>query len=275
MVSAKYASTYERRAAGFRAFLLSFFFSCVLGSWSNPLRAGDVPVVAAASDLQFALEVVRKQFEARTGKRIKLSFGSSGNFASQIRHGAPVELYFSADESYALALAREGYAFDEGRLYAEGRLAILIPHGSPLKSDGSLRDLSRAIDDGRLGKFAIANPDHAPYGRRAMEVLQRLGLWGPIKARLVLGENVSQAAQFSTSGSAHGGIVAYSLVLAPEISRLGTYDLIPADWHRPLRQRMVLMKDAGPTARRFYAFVASPDGQETLGRFGFSLPAVE
>jgi molybdate transport system substrate-binding protein len=181
-------------------------------------------------------------------------------------------MYLSADESYVVDLAKDGFTRDQGELYAVGRIVIIVPHGSPLEPDGTLEDLRAALEDGRVQKFAIANPEHAPYGRRAEEALRHAGLWQAIVHRLVLGENVSQAAQFATSGSAQGGIVAYSLALSPKVSALGTFELIPAAWHAPLRQRMALLEDAGATAERFFAFVQQPAARAIMRRFGFVLP---
>lgn len=236
------------------------------------VRAEEPPLVAAAADLQFALTEVAEAFRERTGDAITLTFGSSGNFARQIRDGAPFQVYLSADEQFVLDLAAEGYTRDEGELYAVGRIVLQVPEGSPLEVDGTLEDLRAALTDGRLKRFAIANPEHAPYGRRAEEALRHVGLWDAIQPYLVLGENVSQATRFATSGNAQGGIVAYSLVLAPEVASLGHHALIPADWHAPLRQRMVLLKDAGPVAERFFRFVQAPESREILIRFGFVLP---
>src|SRR5688500_7238595 len=151
-----------------------------------------------------------------------------------------------------------------GTLYAVGRTVIIVPHGSPLTADGTFEDLRAALNDGRVQKFAIANPEHAPYGRRAEEALRHAGLWEAIEDRLVLGENVSQAAQFATSGSAEGGIIAYSLALSPKVSALGPFELIPAEWHDPLPQRMELLKDAGATAERFFAFVQQPSARAIM-----------
>lgn len=237
-----------------------------------PTHADEPPVVAGAADLQFALEEIAKAFTADTGLTVKLSMGSSGNFARQIRQGAPFQMYLSADENYVLDLARDGFTRDEGALYAVGRIVIIVPHGSPLKADGSLEDLKAALADGRLAKFAIANPDHAPYGKRAEEALRHQGLWDAVQPKLVLGENVSQAAQFATSANAQGGIIAYSLALSPKLSALGSYALIPADWHSPLRQRMVLLKNAGPVAERFYAYVQQPAARAIFRKYGFVLP---
>lgn len=236
-------------------------------------RAAAVPVVAAASDLQYALTEVAAAFERSSGRAVKLSFGSSGNFVRQIIQGAPFELFFSADEAYARELSERGLTVDRGALYALGRLALFVPNGSPVKADAGLDDVAAALADGRLRKLAIANPEHAPYGRAAREVLMKTGLWQTAQAHLVMGENISQAAQFAASGSAEAGIVAYSLVLSARMARAGRHVLLPAAWHAPLRQRAVLLKGAGDTARLFYAYAQSPRARAVFEKYGFVLPA--
>lgn len=230
------------------------------------------PIIAAASDLQFALTEISDRFAEDSKERVRLTFGSSGNLARQIKSGAPFELFLSADEAFILELAQDGRLQGEGVVYAQGRLALFVPHGSALKADGSLKDLAAAADDGRLVKLAIANPEHAPYGRRAKEVLVHLGLWDSLSSRLVYGENVTQAAQFAVSGAASGGIIAYSLSLAGNIGQKGSSALIPADWHEPLRQRMALTSNAGPIATKFYHYLQSPVARDILARNGFTLP---
>lgn len=255
-----------------RAILALLIGLSLSGIALRPGMAEEPPVIAGAADLKFALEEVAAAFRRDTGGEVRLAFGSSGNFYRQIRQGAPFQMFLSADEQFALDLARKGFALDEGMLYAVGRIVVLVPHGSPLKANGTLADLRAALADGRVEKFAIANPEHAPYGRRAEEALRHAGLWEQIEDKLVLGENVAQAAQFATSGATQGGIVAYSLALSPEISELGSYALIPQDWHEPLRQRMVLLRGAGETARRFHAYVQEPAARAIFRRFGFVLP---
>ena len=254
--------------------LLAVFVAGLAGALvrTNATAAQDVPTIAAASDLQFALSDVAATFRQETGREVKIAFGSSGNFFRQIRQRAPFEMFLSADEKFVADLTAEGLTENEGNLYAMGRIALIVPHGSPLKADGTLTDLRAALADGRLQRFAIANPEHAPYGRRAEEALRHAGLWEAIEDKLVLGENVSQAAQFATSGGAEAGIIAYSLALAPDVSKLGEHALIPEDWHEPLRQRMVLLKGAGETARLFHDFVKSSKGRDILKGYGFVLP---
>ena len=243
------------------------------GLTAPPLHAQPAEAtLAAASDLKFAIEEVALRFEKDTGQRIRLVFGSSGNFKTQILQGAPFHLFMSADENFVYELADAGRTEDRGRAYAVGRIGIMVPSGSPLKADGELKDLAAALKDGRLQKFAIANPDHAPYGARAREALRHAGLWDAIQPRLVLGENISQAAQFATSGSAQGGIIALSLALAPAVARTGSFQLIPEAWHQPLRQRMVLVKGAPPSAKAFYDYLSTPAAQQIMARYGFAMP---
>lgn len=250
-----------------------FAFVIAVGLIGAPsINAQDLPTIAAASDLQFALGEVAGAFKNETGREVKVTFGSSGNFYRQIQQGAPFQMYLSADEQFILDLAKKGLTPDQGVLYAIGRIVIITPRGSPLKADAELNDLRAALTDGRLQKFAIANPEHAPYGTRAEEALRHARLWDALKNKLVLGENVSQAAQFATSGSTQGGIIAYSLALSPNVSKLGTFALIPESWYKPLRQRMVLLKTANDTARQFYGFVQGPSGRTILRRYGFVLP---
>jgi molybdate transport system substrate-binding protein len=251
--------------------LLSSVFAHAFLAWGATANA-NVPNIAAASDLQFALQEVADNFTKQTGRAVKLSFGSSGNYRRQIAEGAPFELFLSADEAYVYALAKEGKTLDDGALYALGRIVLFVPKSSTIKVDAGLKDLSAALADGRLKKFAMANPEHAPYGRAAREALMHARLWDQMSPRLVLGENVSQAAQFATSGSTQGGIIAHALAISPALTARGEFALIPAEWHQPLKQRMVLMKNAGETARTFYRYLQSPPAREVFKRYGFTLP---
>lgn len=262
-----FGGTTMRRPRYIFAIAVALAFTVLSGA-----RAAEPPLIAAASDLQFALTEISTSFMAKTGQSVRLTFGSSGNFARQIRSGAPIELFLSADEKLVGALAHDGLTDGEGELYAEGRLVLIVPNGSPLKADGSLADLAAALGDGRLSKLAIANPEHAPYGARAKEVLIAKGLWDQIQGKLVFGENVSQATQFAVSGAADGGIIAQSLAVSPAIATLGVSAVIPAEWHSPLRQRMVVTKKAGETARQFFDFVRGPEARAVLQRNGFILP---
>lgn len=236
--------------------------------------AAETPVVAAAADLKFALPELAEGFRQQTGAQVKLVFGSSGNFTQQIEQGAPFELFLSADEAYIRRLSQRGLTADEGALYAIGRIVLFAPRGSPLRAEEGLPGLKAALAAGAIKRFAIANPEHAPYGRAARAAVQQAGLWSAIEPKLVFGENAAQAMQFAASGSSQGGIVPLSLSKAPDIAKLGSFALIPAAWHdtEPLRQRMVLLKSAGAVARAFYDYLQQPPAREMFVRYGFVLP---
>ena len=241
-------------------------------SIAAPAHANDGPVIAAASDLKFALDEIVAEFRKTTGRSVRVAYGSSGNFFRQIAQDAPFELFLSADEEFIFKLADQGLTLDRGAQYATGRIVLFAPKGSPVRPDARFDDLRQALADGRLVKLAIANPEHAPYGRAAMEALKSAGLWPAVEPKLVLGENVSQAAQFAASGSTQAGIFALSLALAPNFRDAGSYVPIPEALHRPLRQRMVLLSKAGATARAFYAFSQGPVARAIFRRYGFLLP---
>ncbi|AMY68374.1 molybdate ABC transporter substrate-binding protein [Frigidibacter mobilis] len=254
-----------------RAFFLAVALVGLLPG-SGAIAQTEAPVIAAASDLSFAVGEIAARFQAETGMEVRLSLGSTGNFARQIREGAPFQMFMAADEQFILDLHRDGFARDEGALYGVGRIVVKVPDGSTLAADGTLEALRAALEAGQITRFAIANPEHAPYGKRAEEALRHAGLWDAIQPHLVLGENVSQAAQFALSGNAEGGIIAYSLALAPDLAAQGSHDLIPEDWHEPLHQRMVLLNGAGPVAEAFYAYIQTPPAREIMERYGFTLP---
>lgn len=255
-----------------------FFLLIVLGATcssageSHQQGSATEPVVAAAADLKFALDEIAAAFKKDTGHSVKLTFGSSGTFATQIRNGAPFQMYLSADEEYVSRLHVDGFTRDAGTLYAIGRIVLMAPSTSKLPVDSELRGLAAQLKAGQIKRFAIANPEHAPYGRRAEEALRKAGQWEQIRPKLVLGENVAQAAQFATSGSADGGIVALSLARSPQIAKMARFAVIPADWHAPLRQRMVLLKNAGATAHSFYRYLQTPATRSIMSRYGFELP---
>jgi molybdate transport system substrate-binding protein len=234
--------------------------------------AQPAPAVAAAADLQFALAEIAQRFAQEQGDRVELVFGSSGTLTRQIHDGAPFEMFLSADETFVEQLAAAGLTRDAGALYAFGRIVVFAPQGSALTVDERLVGLSRLLESGRVSRFAIANPEHAPYGRAAEAVLRKRGLWDALQPHLVRGDNVAQAAQFATTGNAVGGIIAYSLALAPGMKQRGTFALLPETDHPPLRQRMVLLKRAGSVAERFYRYLQGPGARAILERYGFTLP---
>lgn len=241
-----------------------------LAAFGSGMAQDRPPIVAAASDLKFAVSEIAARFEVDSGRKVALNFGSSGNFARQIQQGAPFELFMSADEDFVFRLADGGFTRDRGDLYAIGRIVLYAPKGSKLALDPELKGLRATWNDVR--KFAIANPEHAPYGRAAEQALRALKLWEFVQPKLVLGENIAQTAQFVTTRSAEAGIIALSLALAPELARQGDHVLLPETLHNPLRQRMVLTRRAGETAAMFYAYLQQPPARAILKNYGFMLP---
>ncbi|HZQ62506.1 MAG TPA: molybdate ABC transporter substrate-binding protein [Casimicrobiaceae bacterium] len=234
-------------------------------------RAQDVPNVAAAADLQFALDEIAAGFARETGRQVRITYGSSGNFRRQIAQGAPYELFLSADESYPLALAKEGRTRDRGVVYAVGRIALVAANDSPLVPDERFDGLRQALAAGRISRFAIANPEFAPYGRAAREALVHAGAWDSLQGKLVLGDNVAQAAQYVLTAAVQGGIISLAHARSAALAYRIRYALVPEDWHEPLRQRMVLMKNAGATATAFYDYLQQPGARAILTRYGFGI----
>ena len=256
---------------GLRHFAIGVVVLCALNAAATAI-AQRPATVAAASDLNFALTEIAELYAREHGQRVNLVFGSSGTLTRQVRDGAPFELFLSADEAFVQELADAGLTRDKGVLYAIGRIVLFAPPGSPLEPKEGLDGLARLLADGGVTRFAIANPEHAPYGRAAEAVLRKQGLWVQLRPRLVLGENVSQAAQFAATADTVGGIIAYSLAVAPNMRDRGTFALVPDTDHPPLRQRMVLLKRAGPVAERFFRYLQEPPARAILARYGFTLP---
>lgn len=232
------------------------------------------PAVAAAANLSGALTEMADAFARDGGGRIELVFGASGALTRQILDGAPFELFLAADESYPQRLVDAGLTRGDGVVYALGRLAIYAPTDSPLAVDGDLEGLAAWIRSGAPGRFAMANPDVAPYGSAARDVLRAAGLWNDLQPRLVFGENVTQAARFATTGNAVGGLVAYSLALSPDLADRGRHAVIPDTRHEPLRQRMVLLRSAGPTAAAFYNYLQADTARAIFERHGYDVPGL-
>jgi molybdate transport system substrate-binding protein len=230
------------------------------------------PLVAAAANLNFVLTEIVDQFARDRGTRVEPVFGASGTLTRQIQEGAPFELFLAADEDFPKQLTKAGLTRDAGVVYAVGRLVIFAPTGSPLRVDERLEGLARLAKADGVTRFAIANPDVAPYGKAAEAVLRKRGLWDSIRPHLVFGDTIAQAAQFATTGNAVGGIIAYSLVLAPGFGTRGTYAVIPDADYPPLRQRMVILKRANPTAMQFYTYLQSGAARAVFRKHGYGVP---
>ncbi|MDO8263260.1 MAG: molybdate ABC transporter substrate-binding protein [Gallionella sp.] len=257
-----------RIVSRFAARILIFVCLFVAGQTAH---AGEKITIAAAADLKFALDEIVVLFSrAHPADQVETIYGSSGKFQTQIRQGAPFDLYFSADIAYPRALKAEGFAA-EVQPYAVGRIVLW----SPSRDAGrmTLADLA----DPAIRKIAIANPKHAPYGKRAEEALKASGVWEKVEAKLVYGENVAQAAQFVQTGNAQIGIIALSLALSPELAKQGGYALIPDKLHQPLEQGFIVTRRAAnnPLAQAFARFMAGQEARAVMTRFGFGLPGEE
>ncbi len=226
--------------------------------------------VAAAASIKPALDEIVATYAARTGIRVEAVYGASGNLRRQIVQGAPFDLFLSADEETALALAKDGHAVDNGTIYAQGELVVFAPNGGVFTPDAVLQGLSTAIAAGRITRFAIASPEHAPYGKAAEQALRKAGLWDQIKPVLVTGENVAQAAQFAISGSTQGGLFARSLALTDAVRAAGTVAVLPAGSHDPINQRMVLLKRGGAEARAFFNDLSGKEAGAAFARHGLA-----
>jgi len=239
--------------------------------WAGPVQAGEVSI-AAAADLNFVFKELVADFEKKTGNTVKLSLGSSGNFYAQLSNGAPFDLYFSADIGYPKKLEEAGMA-EPGTLYmyAVGRIVVWVPQGSPIDV-GSLG--IKALQHPSVKKIAIANPKHAPYGRAAVAAMEHYKVYETVKDKLVLGENISQTAQFVQTGGADIGIIALSLAVAPAVKETGLFWEVPLEAYPRLEQGAVVLKAAkdGKTARAFLDYVRSPEGRGVFARYGFVLP---
>lgn len=248
------------------AFALSL---SVLSSRAQEIR------VAAAADLKFAMQDLATQFQKKNGAAVNVTYGSSGNFFSQLQNGAPFDVFFSADLDYVSRLQSLGLADPDSSFftYAIGRIAIWMPPDS--EADPAHQGW-QAILSAKVQKIAIANPKHAPYGSAAVAALKRAGLYEQIKPKLVYGENIAQAAQFVQSGNAQAGIIAMSLALSPAMKGGKLWE-IPADQHPPIEQAAVILRDAKnkESARAFCEFVTSESGRATLVKYGFTMPAIE
>jgi molybdate transport system substrate-binding protein len=236
----------------------------------RPVRGQEI-AVAAASDLKFAMSDLAGQFEKQTRTKVNVTYGSSGNFFSQLQNGAPFDLFFSADIEYPKKLESAGLT-EMGTLcrYAVGRIVIWMPADS--KVDVTKQGWN-ALLNASVQKIAIANPEHAPYGRAAVAALQKAGIYPRVKAKLVFGENISQAAQFVQSGNAQAGIIALSLAISPPMKD-GKSWKVPAEMHPVIEQGAIEMKSAKNkgAARGFLEFVKSKQGRATLEKHGFLIP---
>jgi molybdate transport system substrate-binding protein len=238
---------------------------------SGGLCAAQEITVAAAADLQFVMQEVGARFQSATGKSVKLIYGSSGNFTQQLQNGAPFDMFFSANLDYPKQLEAAGLT-EPGTFYqyAIGKIVVWVPNDSKLDVSLGLR----ALLNPSLKKIAIANPQHAPYGKAAVAAMQKENIYEQVKDKFVLGENISQAAAFVASGSADVGIVALSLALSPNMKDKGRYAEVPAADYPAIEQACVIMGSSKnkSVAQQFLKFIQSSPIAELFQKYGFAIP---
>lgn len=243
--------------------VLLFFFSSLC-------LAQDL-TVAAAADLQFAMQDISARFQKETGKNVNVIYGSSGNFFQQIENGGPFDMFFSANLDYPKKLeAADLTEKDTYYQYASGKIVVWVPNESKLDLSSGLK----ALLDPSIKKIAVANPQHAPYGQAAVAAMQKENIYDKVSGKLVLGENISQTASFVVSGSADVGVVALSLALSPNMKDHGRYVEIPAADYPPIQQACVVLKTSKnkEVARQFLAFLKTPQVSSLLKAYGFNVP---
>jgi molybdate transport system substrate-binding protein len=229
--------------------------------------------VAAAADLRYAFDDLATAFRTKHPDiGVQPTYGSSGNFFAQLSGDAPFDLFLSADVEYPQKLVEQGRGIKDSQfVYAVGHLVIWTPNNSKL----DLKTLGvKAVAEPSVQKIAIANPRHAPYGRAAEAALKHAGVYDQVKDRLVLGENVAQAAQFVESGAADIGLIALSLAMASPLKDRGRFQEVPADAYPRLDQGGVILtgvKDMA-AAQALKDFLTSGEGQTVLDKFGFRRP---
>ncbi len=225
--------------------------------------------IAAAADLKFAMDDLVATFnKANPADKVEATYGSSGKFNTQIQQGAPYDMFFSADIAFPRELLKAGLAASDVKPYAIGRIVLWRA-----TQDASKMSLA-SLADPKITRIAIANPKHAPYGKRAEEALRAAGVWDKLQSKLVFGENISQTAQFALTGNAQVAVVALSLAVHPELAGKGGYWLIPDNLHQPLEQGFIITKraESSALAKRFAEYMASKPARAVMSKYGFVLP---
>lgn len=235
---------------------------------------GQEITIAAAADLRSALDEITSRFQTETSIRLKVVYGSSGNLFQQIENGAPFDLFFSANSEYAKKLRAASLSIPGTYYeYARGHLVLLVSASSAL----NLKQGLKVVLEPSVKRIAIADPEHAPYGQSAVSALKSQGMYDQVSRKIVIGENVAQAASFVTSGAADIGIVAKSLAVLPSARAQIRFAEIPVDQYPPIQQACVILKSSNnlEASRRFFAYVHGPEAAKILQRYGFEVPPVK
>ena len=237
---------------------------CAPSLWAQPVT------IAVAANMKHAFMEINTAFRATGKSELRVVFGSSGNFTAQIMNGAPYGLFIAADEHFPLELYKSGKAVDEGAIYAIGKLAIIAKKSMNLSSAASRADIAAAIT--KANKVAIAKPELAPYGKAAVQYLKSEGLWDLAKDKLIYGDNIGVATMYVASGAADIGFTALSLAISPELMKTTSYSTLNHSFYEPIKQRMILMKNAPVEAVDLYRFMQSAQAKSILHKYGYTTP---
>ena len=241
-------------------YILGLFLYCCISS----LTASEIQI-AAAANLRYVLPALIVEFEQQTGHHINVSYAASGTLTTQIQHGAPFDVFFSADPAYIQRLSAEGLSEGEVIDFAQAQIVLFASTQSSLNLDADLKNMQAALERGELGKIAIANPMHAPYGQAAQKLLEQAGIWQKIQPQLLIAENASQALQFALSSQVDAGFVPYSSMLQPQIAAKGRYIKLAES----LAQQAVLIRGASSLAQQFLAFIQTEPAKAIFRAQGF------
>lgn len=230
------------------------------------------PAVAVASNMTHVMADITARYHGVSGKNVKLTYGSSGNFTRQIEQGAPYTVFVSAAGKYVDILADKGLLLEPAVPYARGQIGLFIPNNSPLYKAADLHAVFNSLYYGEYRRIAIANPEHAPYGLAAEQALQSGGLWAIDKKRLLVAADAAQVAQYVLSGGVDVGIIPASFAHLPIVTTNGRFIPIPADWHAPIQQYLALIRGAGDDSRDFYRFLLGREARSILEQSGYTFP---
>jgi molybdate transport system substrate-binding protein len=253
-----------------RFFLIGFITSIFFFPFKPSLgHSGTSITVAAAANLNGVLDELISQYTKQNEQSVKVVYGSSGHFYQQMTHGAKYDIFLSANQDYVDRLVSQGYSNEASVVYAKGRLVVLVSNKSKIRPTPDFGDLRQAVQDGRLSKFAIANPALAPYGAAALQTLEQLGLKEMFQKQLVMGGDVGQTMLFIRSEAAQAGMVPWSMVKQSKTIQDESYILIPEKLHQPILQKMILFKQSNPSAKGFYDYLQSVQAKQIWRQYGY------
>lgn len=242
-----------------------------VAAFSTGVAAAE-PLVAVAANIAPVVQELGAGFERDGGGHVRFSVGSSGDLLRQIEQGAPFEIYIAAAPEYTARIVSGGRADGGAVTLAAAQLGAFVPADSPLAAAPDIESLGRQLAAGRYRRIALANPEVAPFGVAAYQALRVMGVWAVEKDRIVMGANVAQAVQFTLAGGVDAGFIPASYALLPEVATRGRFHPIPAGWHDPLLQTMVLLRGAGVEAREFFRHLQSAGARALLARSGYTVP---